>query len=70
MNSIEKNESGILMSINNELYNEMYVQELETRLETDPLLTNGLLDFVSNTGDVSSQSDWCLFCNVESVNDD
>lgn len=34
-------------SINDELYDELFVNELEKRLETDPLLTNGLLDLIS-----------------------
>ncbi|WP_065220148.1 MULTISPECIES: hypothetical protein [Butyricimonas] len=35
-------------SLNDQLYDEFYVQELEERLETDPLLVGGLLDFFSD----------------------
>lgn len=34
-------------SISNDLCDEMFVNELEKRLETDPLIPNGLLDLVS-----------------------
>lgn len=54
-------------SANDELYDELFVNELETRLETDPLLTNGLLDLITTTN-ATPEEDWCIFCNVESNN--
>lgn len=54
-------------SVNDELCDELFVNELETRLETDPLLTNGLLDLVTTTN-AMSEGDWCLVCNIESNN--
>ena len=53
--------------MNDELCDELFVNELETRLETDPLLTNGLLDLVT-TANAMSEGDWCLVCNIESNN--
>lgn len=49
-------------SINNELFDEMFINELETRLETDPLLTNGLLDLMSSqNGDIDAL---CIQCDT------
>lgn len=54
-----------LISLNEKLYDEFYVQELEARLETDPLLVGGLFDFFTSSGeDISPLSDGCEFmCN-------
>lgn len=49
-------------SINNELFDEMFVNELETRLETDPLLTNGLLDLMSSQD--GGVQPLCQNCNI------
>lgn len=48
--NVERKIDGI-DSISKELCDDIYVNELEKRLETDPLLTNGLLDLVT-TNDV------------------
>lgn len=53
---------NVLVSLNENLFDEMFLQELETRLETDPLLPNGLVDLM----DDSSVNPLCT-CN-ESVN--
>lgn len=37
-----------IISLNDNLFNEMYLQELESRLETDPLIPNGLIDLMGN----------------------
>ena len=37
-----------LLPVNNELYDELFIQQLEQRLETDPLAANGLLSFFDN----------------------
>ena len=50
-----------LISLNENLYNEFFVQELETRLETDPLLSGELL---SNTSLDTSGVDVSCFCNL------
>ena len=52
-------------SMNKDLYDEMYVNELESRLETDPLLANGLLDLVSSAN--AAPEDIDLLCNNESM---
>lgn len=71
MKQKKENAADILISVNKNLCDDMYVQELEKRLETDPLMTNGLLNFVTDTSDlVRSEGDWCLFCNIESDNED
>ena len=37
-----------LVSLNSNLFDEMYLQKLEMRLETDPLVPNGLMDLMGN----------------------
>ncbi len=56
-----------LVSLNDKLYDEFYLQELEERLETDPLLIGGLLDLFSDTqGDMSIER--CVNqCNEQSI---
>lgn len=34
---------------NDNLFSEMFLQELENRLETDPLMPNGLVDLVGDS---------------------
>lgn len=41
----KKEEKDEILSLNKSLYDDFYVQELEERLETDPLGVGGLLDF-------------------------
>ncbi|WP_302591070.1 hypothetical protein [uncultured Muribaculum sp.] len=36
-----------ILSINDDLFDELYLQELENRLETDPLLPGGLIELVN-----------------------
>jgi len=38
-----------LVSLNENLFDEMFLQELENRLETDPLLPNGLVDLMDDS---------------------
>jgi hypothetical protein len=38
--------TGEIISLNTDLYDEFFVQELESRLETDPLMVGELIDFV------------------------
>lgn len=57
-----------LASVNEGLYDELFIQKLENRLETDPLATGGLIDLI-NTEDPSTM-DWCLFNNCEGENYD
>lgn len=47
---MKKKESEELLSLNDTLCDELYVKELEERLETDPLLVGGLMNFVSGDG--------------------
>ncbi|MDR1898244.1 MAG: hypothetical protein LBR10_15815 [Prevotellaceae bacterium] len=47
-----------LMSLNENLYDEFYIQELESRLETDPLAIGGILDMFSQ--DVSMAEGDCV----------
>jgi hypothetical protein len=44
----EKNEE--IISLNIGLYDEFFVQELEYRLETDPLILGGFMDLFSSEG--------------------
>ena len=45
---MKKNLNADLMSVNAGLYDELFIQKLETRLETDPLAVGGLVEL---TGD-------------------
>lgn len=64
---MEKTIDGI-NSINSDLYDDMYVNELEKRLETDPLLANGLLNLLSTGGMDPGNIDFlCDGCHTESV---
>jgi hypothetical protein len=47
-----------LNSLNDKLYDEFFVQELEARLETDPFMTGGLLDLFDSQD--SAQACFCL----------
>lgn len=59
---MKKKEERELISLNEKLYDEFYVQELEARLETDPLLVGGLIDFFTASGeDISPLSNGCEF---------
>lgn len=42
--NVHKNE---IVSLNENLYDDFFVQELEARLETDPLIVGGLVDMFS-----------------------
>lgn len=52
-------------SVNDKLYDDLFVQELEERLETDPLAANGLFNFfnLSSNANSASNLDWCIFYN-------
>lgn len=55
-----------MVSLNDQLYNDFFVQELETRLETDPLMTGGLVDFLTlNGGTMQAAGCFCdpIFCS-------
>lgn len=69
MKELKKNEMVGIQPVNEELCDEMFVHELEKRLETDPLMTNGLLDLVTTMDASSEDVDLlCLWCNIESNN--
>lgn len=54
-----------LVSLNDELYDNFFVQELEERLETDPLMIGGMLDLV-NQQDASAAAGFCFIqCSSE-----
>lgn len=64
--NLRKENDGIV-SVNNELYDDVFVNELESRLETDPLMANGLLNLVSTVDATSDDVDLlCWFCDSES----
>lgn len=48
MGKMKKSIDGI-DSVNIKLFDKFYLNELEKRLETDPLLPDGLLDFISTS---------------------
>ena len=45
---MEKNLNADLMSVNAGLYDDLFIQKLETRLETDPLGVGGLVDLIGD----------------------
>lgn len=49
---MKKDVKNQIVSLNENLFNEMFLQKLESRLETDPLLPNGLLNLLDD-GDIS-----------------
>jgi hypothetical protein len=49
----KKEEEIKLISMNEKLYSDFSIEELEQRLETDPLLLGGLFDTMG----------WCIFVN-------
>ncbi len=65
--NVERKIEGI-DSISQELCDDFYVNELEKRLETDPLVTNGLLELVT-TNDVglNGVNLLCSQCHAEPV---
>jgi hypothetical protein len=51
-----------LKSLNEKLYDDFFVQELDSRLETDPLMTGGLFDLFESQD--SAQLDLCIgYCS-------
>lgn len=59
MKYLKKNgESDEIRSLNAQLYDDFFMQELEARLETDPLMVGGLVEFT----EVDSLDCFCL-CN-------
>jgi hypothetical protein len=53
----EKNEE--IISLNTDLYDDFFVQELESRLETDPLTLGGLLELFGDCNDYYSCTGHC-----------
>ena len=49
-----------IIPLNNGLMSEMFLQELETRLETDPLVPNGLLNLMDGATELM---DGCICDN-------
>lgn len=69
MKELKKNSVTGIQPVNEELCDEMFVHELEKRLETDPLMANGLLDLVTTMDASSEDADFlCWKCNVNSNN--
>jgi len=56
-----KKQNDELVSLNENLYDEFYLEELESRLETDPFTVGGLIDFFSSSEDASPLSTTCEF---------
>lgn len=69
MKSETKSEMAGISPVSNDLYDEMFVHELENRLETDPLMANGLLDLVTTMDASTDEVDvLCTTCNILSSN--
>lgn len=52
-----------LKSMNDRIYDEFYIQQLESRLETDPLMAGGLLDFMSVNAQTSPGAE--VYCWID-----
>ena len=53
-----------LASVNDGLYDDLFIQKLENRLETDPLAVGGLVDLLDQsdfTGDKGCLCNHCFF---------
>lgn len=69
MKDLKKNSVTGIQSVNEELCDEMFVHELEKRLETDPLMANGLLDLVTTMDASAEDVDFlCITCNIDANN--
>ncbi len=51
-----------LKSVNENLYDEFYIQELEERLETDPMLSSAFFGTLGSETDVSQDFDSRRLC--------
>jgi hypothetical protein len=59
----KQEKSGELISLNEQLYDEFFVQELESRLETDPLMVGELLDPLTSDSDLVAGVCDPIYCN-------
>lgn len=59
--NLKKGELGELDSLNEKLYDDFYLEKLEKRLETDPLLHSGLFGMLSD--DMAPVEPLDCFCN-------
>ena len=55
LQEMKNDEKDELVSLNDKLYDEFYVHELEERLETDPLIVGGLLDLFTDSTDSANE---------------
>jgi hypothetical protein len=49
-----------MVSLNDNLYDSFFIQELESRLETDPLAVGGIVDFFNDASNYSPSECWCI----------
>ncbi|MCX4332149.1 MAG: hypothetical protein OSJ25_01710 [Paramuribaculum sp.] len=55
-----------IISLNDDLYDSMFLEELEVRLETDPLLPGGLIDLIDDVMDsCECRGTYICGCNSE-----
>ena len=55
---MKKKLNADLASVNENLYDDLFIQKLETRLETDPLGVGGLVDII-DSGNIDTRK-WCV----------
>lgn len=59
-----KKENQRIISLNQELYDGMFLEELEQRLETDPIMAGGLVDLMGSENDVICDcNNHMCYCN-------
>lgn len=59
----KKQKVNELVPMNDTLYDEYYVNELEERLETDPLMVGGLVDFLTESGQCDALPRCAIKCS-------
>ena len=50
-----------MVSLNEAANQDFFVEQLEERLETDPLMVGGLFDLIQQDQTQTSSADWCMF---------
>lgn len=63
---MQQSEKHDLKQLNGHLYDDFYVQELETRLETDPFTVGGMIDFEAS-GHADEIEPRCIVDQCEKV---
>lgn len=61
----KKDEKGELTPLNKTILDDFSMEELEKRLETDPLMIGQLLNLASSTEEMTSAEGCCFMCHCK-----